>query len=666
MQTRTVALAGGAIVVVGAALGGGYYFGRGEQAPTQVVQAQTPGTSTAPQTPSDRMSSEPAPSAQQTAMQPPYESARYSSAPTDRAPYAQSHRRLSRASFHEALAPYGRWQYSDRWGEVWQPENVEQDFRPYDRRGHWTNTHEYGWTWVSDYEWGSIPFHYGRWVDDPDRGWLWVPGYVWGPGWVVWRSGDRHTGWMPMPPDREFARGDETYRNDWRDDSDYGYRDWYGPRYDAQRAASHWVFVDTGHVADRDYRRYEVSRTDEVQALISHTSNTTNYVTLNNHVVNQSIDVHAVEQASGHKVEVVPASVVLTKPELVTSVDVGKQAQIQARQELPTGSGKPNSAPPASQLPASGQAAASQAGAQPAQSGASGNNSPTTSAATTPAPKPGDENQNVHHDEHGPATTNVATAPASPAGNENQHARHEAHESAAPAMPTGSETAKGSGASQQAGTGGVNNAASNSTAYKAGRTPSKEAVVPAAPGKNATAPEAGAPKPGIENWRRRHRPEDAQQGNEKAATGAAAPATAAGANAPDATLANGEFPRRHPGRRAAMEQGGPDQAPTDSTAAAPAHETGSQRTAQGNEAQPQSGSEQNAGSSSPEHVKKHKLIVPASVEPSANAHKNAESAPATDVRTQSPPADNGANDESKAKKGRHKTDEPGPGSAPPP
>jgi hypothetical protein len=198
--------------------------------------------------------------------------------------------------------------------------------------------------------------------------------------------------------------------------------------------------------------------------------------------------------------------------------------------------------------------------------------------------------------------------------------------------------------------------------------PTKEAASPAASGKSAIAPEAGAPKPGIDNGRKRYRPEEAQRGNEKAATGGAAPVTAAGANAPDTTQANGEFPRRHPGKHAAIEQGGPDQAPSGSTAAASAHETGTQHAAQGNEAQPtQSGSEQNAGSSPQEHVKKHKLIVPASVEPSANAHKSAESAPATDVRTEAPPTTESGNsgEEHQGKKGRHKSDEPGPANAPP-
>ena len=85
-------------------------------------------------------------------------------------------------SFHDELAQYGDWVYSDRWGLVWQPADVPDDFRPYYSGGHWAYTDAYGWTWASDYEWGDIAFHYGRWVDDPYDGWMWIPGYSWSPG----------------------------------------------------------------------------------------------------------------------------------------------------------------------------------------------------------------------------------------------------------------------------------------------------------------------------------------------------------------------------------------------------------------------------------------------------------------------------------------------------
>src|SRR5690606_31003777 len=65
--------------------------------------------------------------------------------------------------------------------------------------GHWVMT-EYGNTWVSDYEWGWAPFHYGRWFYDDFYGWAWVPGSEWGPSWVHWRHSDGYYGWAPLGP----------------------------------------------------------------------------------------------------------------------------------------------------------------------------------------------------------------------------------------------------------------------------------------------------------------------------------------------------------------------------------------------------------------------------------------------------------------------------------
>ena len=111
-----------------------------------------------------------------------------------------------------------------------------------------------------------IPFHYGRWVNDPDDGWMWIPGYVWSPGWVVWRSNDHYTGWMPMPPDEGFLRGNGDHSsfgisiNFNRTDDYYGYSRWYGRGYDENRFASNWVFIGTGDLSDRDYRSHAVNQ----------------------------------------------------------------------------------------------------------------------------------------------------------------------------------------------------------------------------------------------------------------------------------------------------------------------------------------------------------------------------------------------------------------------
>jgi Family of unknown function (DUF6600) len=65
---------------------------------------------------------------------------------------------LSFDAFHDALQGYGDWVYSDRWGEVWIPADVPDDFRPYYSDGHWVNTEEYGLLWISSYDWGVCSF----------------------------------------------------------------------------------------------------------------------------------------------------------------------------------------------------------------------------------------------------------------------------------------------------------------------------------------------------------------------------------------------------------------------------------------------------------------------------------------------------------------------------
>ncbi|MFD2572971.1 DUF6600 domain-containing protein [Spirosoma soli] len=102
-------------------------------------------------------------------------------------------------SFYDELAPYGQWTQHPNYGNVWLP-SAGPDFQPYATNGHWVVT-EYGNTWVSDYDWGWAPFHYGRWVMDPAYGgWIWIPGSDWGPAWVTWRSGGGYYGWAPLGP----------------------------------------------------------------------------------------------------------------------------------------------------------------------------------------------------------------------------------------------------------------------------------------------------------------------------------------------------------------------------------------------------------------------------------------------------------------------------------
>lgn len=105
---------------------------------------------------------------------------------------------ISLQVFYDELAYYGDWINNPDYGYVWRP-NVGRDFRPYYTKGHWTMT-EFGNTWLSDYEWGWAPFHYGRWFYDDYDGWIWTPDTEWGPAWVSWRTGGGYYGWAPLGP----------------------------------------------------------------------------------------------------------------------------------------------------------------------------------------------------------------------------------------------------------------------------------------------------------------------------------------------------------------------------------------------------------------------------------------------------------------------------------
>ena len=111
---------------------------------------------------------------------------------------------VSLQSFYDELAPYGVWIKDSQYGYVWRPDVDQEDFRPYYTNGRWAMT-EYGNTWVSNYDWGWAPFHYGRWVYNHYNQWVWLPDTVWGPAWVNWRSGGGNYGWAPMGPSISFG-----------------------------------------------------------------------------------------------------------------------------------------------------------------------------------------------------------------------------------------------------------------------------------------------------------------------------------------------------------------------------------------------------------------------------------------------------------------------------
>lgn len=70
----------------------------------------------------------------------------------------------------------GGWYPMSGYGMVWQPDGgAEAGFDPYGSGG-WAMTQGLGYSWVSGYSWGWLPFHYGMWSYIDGFGWGWMPG----------------------------------------------------------------------------------------------------------------------------------------------------------------------------------------------------------------------------------------------------------------------------------------------------------------------------------------------------------------------------------------------------------------------------------------------------------------------------------------------------------
>jgi len=184
--------------------------------------------------------------------------------------------------FYSNLSPHGSWMVSSSYGNVWQPRVYTTGWNPY-YDGRWEYT-DIGWTWVSDYGWGAVPYHYGTSVMDPRLGWVWVPGYVWGPSWVVFRSDADYIGWAPVPPSYSV-----------------------GMSFSSVSIAPSWyVFVPSQSFVTTHVRNVIVPRT-QTNVIINRTKIVNNNITIqNNVVVNRGPDVRVVEQRSGRRIQAVP------------------------------------------------------------------------------------------------------------------------------------------------------------------------------------------------------------------------------------------------------------------------------------------------------------------------------------------------------------------------
>jgi hypothetical protein len=105
--------------------------------------------------------------------------------------------------FRDALDPYGQWVDDPTYGMVWtpSPDQTGPGFEPYDTGGSWDYV-DNDYTWVSDYAWGWVCFHYGRWAFSGGF-WVWIPGRDYAGAWVSWRVGDDaygYVGWAPLAP----------------------------------------------------------------------------------------------------------------------------------------------------------------------------------------------------------------------------------------------------------------------------------------------------------------------------------------------------------------------------------------------------------------------------------------------------------------------------------
>ena len=206
--------------------------------------------------------------------------------------------------FYNYLSPYGYWTSHIKYGYVWIPYSTGYGWRPYSQ-GRWMWT-DYGWTWISDFEWGWAPFHYGRWGWDDYTGWYWEPGTQWGPAWVTWRRGSTYLGWAPIPPGVIFVSGT-------------------GIRSLPNRLPdSLWIFVEGRYFYNTHLNKYVLPRERNL-TIINYTVQKTNIVMRERLIINNGIDINHVNGISRQRV---------TKHRLANSANAGKAKIDRGRIEI--------------------------------------------------------------------------------------------------------------------------------------------------------------------------------------------------------------------------------------------------------------------------------------------------------------------------------------------
>jgi len=186
--------------------------------------------------------------------------------------------------FYDQLSPYGQWVDYPNYGYVWIPD-AGSDFVPYSTKGHWIMTDD-GMTWVSDYNWGWAPFHYGRWDYDNSYGWFWIPGNEWGPAWVSWRRASGYYGWEPMGPGVSISMS-------------------FGREYDSHN--DHWVFVQDRYIDRSDMNRFYANRVDHDRIIRNSTIINNTYVDSGRHTTYASGPSRDdIQKSTGRKVTSVP------------------------------------------------------------------------------------------------------------------------------------------------------------------------------------------------------------------------------------------------------------------------------------------------------------------------------------------------------------------------